>query len=134
MSTYNSDIRDGDYVAEIVSMTSTKTSRGIPVVEWRLRIIGGEYDGEEVTKKFYLSDDSEKRKSVMDFLTKEFKMLGLDVKDSDDFLAKKDQCTGMRINIEAVTNKDGWQSYYVHGVVDEKAEEKKSVDSTGLGW
>ncbi len=128
MSNCNSDLPDGQYVAEILDMTSSKNAKGVPVVEWKLKIVGGPRDQLEVSKVFYLTNDKAKA-----FLTKELGILGIDVQNGQQFIEKKSKCIGKRIRIQAVTSDEGWSSFYLKGVLDGDATGKEE-DDDDLGW
>ena len=128
MSSYSSDLPDGPYVAEILDMTTSKNAKGVPVVEWKLRILGGQHDQLEVPKLFHLTTDK-----VKAFLKKELAILGMDPKNGQEFIEQKAKCIGKRIQIQAVTNDEGWQSLYLKGIVDGTETGSKEVDDD-LGW
>jgi hypothetical protein len=123
MSNYDSDLDDGLHKAEIISMNSTKNAKGVPVVEWKLRILGGPHDQLELSKLFHLTTDK-----VKAFLKKELAMLGVDVSNGQQFLQQKTKCVGKRIYIQAVTNEEGWQSLYLKGIVNEEEDECEEKD------
>ena len=127
MSSYSSDLPDGPYVAEIINMASSKNAKGVPVVEWKLRIVDGQHDQLEVPKLFHLTTDK-----VKAFLKKELAILGMKVENSQGFKEQKAKCIGKRIQIQAVTNDEGWQSIYLKGVVNEN--ETSGQEDDDLGW
>ena len=128
MSSYSSDLPDGPYVAEIINMASSKNAKGVPVVEWKLRIVDGQHDQLEVPKLFHLTTDK-----VKAFLKKELAILGMKVENSQGFKEQKEKCIGKRIQIQAVTNDEGWQSIYLKGVVNDGETSGQEVDDD-LGW
>lgn len=106
------EMNDGEYTGEIVDIKTEETTDGYPKVTWLLKIIGREYDGAFVEKKFYL-----KNPKVTDFLKKEFKLAGHEINGSDDMEAKKADIIGTRIKFSAVNNDAGFLVFYVKGVV-----------------
>ena len=125
---YSSDLPDGLHVAEILEMTSSKNAKGVPVVEWKLKIVGGPHNQLEVSKLFHLTTDK-----VKAFLKKELAMLGMDAKNGQQFTEQKAKCIGKRIPIQAVTSDEGWQSLYLKGVVNEDVA-SGGGDDDDLGW
>ena len=136
MSVHCSDLPDGKYVAEIVEMKSTKSRKGLPMVEWRLRIVSGERAGEEILKKYYFSQDPEKAKKVKDFLLKECKLIGMHITSAAEFQAEKSKYIGTPIVIEAVTNEEDCQSFFVQGLDNAVTNRTKASVETDddLGW
>lgn len=136
MSVHCSDLPDGKYVAEILSLESTRNKKGVPMVEWRLRIAGGKHDGAVVPKKFYFSQDSaEKAKKVKDFLFKECKLIGMHIESAAEFQEVKSKFIGKRIIIEAVSNEEDWQNYFVKGLAGNDGVDEPEVENDDdLGW
>jgi hypothetical protein len=128
MSSYQSNLADGVYTTEIISMNTTKSVKGNPVVEWKLRIQGGQHDQVELSKQFHLTTEK-----VKAFLKKELAMLDVHVSNGQEFEEQKHKCIGKHIRIAAVTNEEGWQSLYLKEVVH-KAEENIQRDDDELGW
>jgi hypothetical protein len=128
MGNNQSGLPDGLYTTEIISMNTTKSAKGTPVVEWKLRIQGGQHDQVELSKQFHLTTDK-----VKAFLKKELAMLEVHVSNKQEFEVQKHKCIGKHIRIAAVTNEEGWQSLYLKEVVH-KAEVNIQRDDDELGW
>jgi len=126
MSQMLSEMRDGEYTGEIVDIIEETTAAGDPKVSWILKIVGGEYDGALVEKKYHLKNDKAK-----DFLKKELKLIGYEVADSTEFEAKKSQIIGTKIVFTAKNTDEGWLVLYVKGLV---GCETKNAAPKKKGW
>lgn len=124
----NATFPDGKYVVEILDMDSTRNPKGVPVVEWHLMVRKGAHSATKFVKKYHLTNEH-----VEDFLKRELALFGLNVANGKEFLEKKDQCVGMLFELEAVTNQDGWQSFYVKRVLKAGSEDNGD-DGSDLGW
>ena len=78
------ELPDGEYAAEIVDIIEEMTSQGYPKISWILKIIGGQYNGALIEKKYYLKNDKSKN-----FLKKELHLIGFEIANSDEFGAAK---------------------------------------------
>ena len=102
-------------MAELLSITSELDGKARKVITWTMRIIGGEHADLVIEKKFYLV-----KQEVVDFLKKEFKMLGIDPKSESDFATMKTQAYGKHLRINTIINKEGFACYYLKEVLEKK--------------
>jgi len=111
------EMNDGKYTGEIVDITTEETPDGYPKMIWLLRIIGGQYDGACVEKKFYL-----KNQQVIDFLKKELKLIGFEIEGGDELEARKSEIIGTIIDFTAQMNDQGFLVLYVKGAAKDAAK------------
>ena len=123
------EMNDGEYTGEIVDIKTEETTDGYAKVIWLLRVIGSEYDGAFVEKKFNL-----KNQKVIDFLKKEFKLAGHEINSSDDMEAKKADIIGTQIKFSAVNNDAGFLVFYVKGLVKESTWTPFKDDKKKKAW
>lgn len=121
------EIKDSDYIAQIVDIRNYTDSKSRPVVEWSLLILGGEHDQEIVSKRHYLTSN----KSV-EFLKKELAMVGISTNSREDFEAQREKANGMKIRIQATTNDHGFVVYYLKGIV--KSDDVVRPNTKNIGW
>lgn len=107
------NVPDGEYCVEIIAVEAKIDSKSRNVVEWLLRVVSGPHDQKIIRKPFYIVN-----KKSADFLKKELKMLEIEVKDSADFMEKKQLLVGKKMKITAKTNEHGFQVYYVKSGID----------------
>ncbi len=112
MSNKIQTVPDGEYTTEVVSLESYVDAKGRNVVEWKLRIIGGTYDQYVLSKKHYLMTQK-----AIDFLTREFDVLGFTIKTSADMEAQKHQIVGQYIKVTVKNNEHGFPVIYVKALV-----------------
>ena len=106
------ELNDGKYTGEIVDITTEETPDGYPKMTWLLKVIGGQYDGACVEKKYFL-----KNQRVIDFLKKELKLIGFEIEGSDELEARKSEIIGTRIEFTAQMNGQGFLVLYAKGAV-----------------
>jgi hypothetical protein len=115
MKTKMFQVAEGEYDCVIVEINSEMDGKARRVITWTLKILGGQYDGIVIEKKFYLVN-----KEVFEFLKKELKMLGIEPKTEADFASMKTQAYGKHARISAVMNDQGFMAYYLKEVLDKK--------------
>lgn len=125
MTTRMFQVPEGEYMAELISITSELDGKARKVITWTMRIIGGEHADVVIEKKFYLV-----KKEVFDFLKKELKMLGIEPKSESDFATMKTQAYGKHVRINAIINKEGFACYYLKEVMDKKEPQVAVGDQT----
>lgn len=117
-------IEAGMYTATIDKMELTEDAQGREVVTWHLTVVGGPHDGETLQKRFYT--DYEK---VREFLKKELRLLGLDIKNAKDYEARKAETYGKRVEIEVVINDEGYPVCYLKGLASSKPKTNRKNKS-----
>jgi len=127
MNGIESGVIDGEYIAEIVAINDGMDRKGRRLVEWRLRITTEKYGDVEVSKKHYLTSQK-----AVGFLKKELERIGIYAKDHTDLAQQSEKVKGLRIRVQSTTNEEGYQVYYVKGVV--KPGEPTPRSTEDLGW
>jgi hypothetical protein len=114
---------DGDYVGEILSVSTSKADEGYTMVDCPTRVIGGDFDGEVIPKRYHL-----KNEGVANLLKREFTQIGVPIADKKEFARKKDAAVGIVVAIKAQTKEDGWVSYYFKKAVKKAANDTKETE------
>lgn len=117
----------GVYTCIIEDMEIKTDKRNRQIAVWNLAVAGGEHDGESFKKKYYLVNSK-----VAEFLAREMKELGVEIKNSQDFKAKKADTYGMLVKIQVTFNDQGFPVFYLKGVVSEK--EPKPAKPAAFTW
>lgn len=101
------ELDDGEYTGEIVSITTEQMREGYPRKSFIVRIIGGRHDGCFVEKKYYL-----KNWKAISFMKKELMNIDCPIQDVDDLMDKKPLIIGTRLIFTAQVNEKGYLSLY----------------------
>ncbi len=117
---------DGDYVGEIISVSTEKAEEGYTIVDCRIQILGGDFDKVFILKRYHL-----KNIAVANLLKQEFARIGIPIADKNEFPQKKDQAVGVQVAIKAQTKEDSWVSYYFKKAV-KNAGENTTEDDEGV--
>lgn len=123
------DVPEGEYLADIIEMTSAIDGKNRKVVTWMLKLVEAPFEGNFLPKKYYLVNPK-----VADFLKRELRLIGIEVNDATEFETKKTEAYGKRIRFTAVTNDQGYRVYYVKEVVGKGDGPAPAAKSEDVGW
>lgn len=101
------ELEDGEYTGEIVSITTETMPGGYPKKGFIIKIIGGRYNGCFVEKKYYL-----KGWKPISFMKKELMNIDCPIQDIDELMDRKPLIIGTRIIFTAQVNEKGYLSLY----------------------
>lgn len=128
MST-NVTLSEGEYIVEVIATNVTTNDKEQIVVTLKLKIVEGPHAGLVIEKKYHFKNEPDNKAKA--FFFKELARMGIDVKNSHDFEAKKEQLFGKRIRIEAVENEEGFMTYYVKGLAK---DQEAAVQNAVIEW
>lgn len=129
MSAILQEVPEGEYLADIVEMTSAIDGKNRKVVTWTLKMSDGPFEGCILLKKFYVINPK-----VSEFLKRELRLVGVEANNNQEFEAKKTEAYGKRICFTAVTNDQGYRVYYVKEVVGKGDGAAPTTKSEDVGW
>ena len=100
----------GDYNCRSLDIEFTRDDKERKLVTWMLEVVGGPENGANIEKRYYLTTQN-----VVEFLKKEFAMLGLTIQRGKDIEEQKGAINGKLVRLTAQTNSNGYSSYYLKG-------------------
>lgn len=116
-------VPDGSYVGEITNVVIDQLPGGGEKIGFELELDG---DGSKLCANKMHKVNTKKSAN---FLKKELATIGLRVKDGKEFATIAPGLAGTRIMVDAVTNDQGFQSYYFKGLADQKKDISEEI-----GW
>ena len=129
MSAILQEVPEGEYLADIVEMTSAIDGKNRKVVTWTLKMADSPFEGCILLKKFYVINAK-----VSEFLKRELRLVGVEANNNQEFETKKEQAYGTRMRLTATTNDQGFRVYYVKEVVGKGDGPAPAVKSEDVGW
>ena len=111
MKTKVCEVPEGEYVCEIIDMQATIDGKDRQVVTWFMKVVGGQYNGHLIEKKYYVVSQK-----VATLLKADLLMVGVDAPTALDFEANKQLAYGRRVKIGAKMNEEGYMTFCLKGI------------------
>ena len=127
--TGGSQVKDGEYQAELVSMTIGESKKGRLQVAEKFKITSGKLKGKEITQYHGIDNDNN-----MSFFKGHCEVLGVevpeDIEDLPEALESFVEDNGEEFSIRVKTNDGGYQNITVLGAADEASSDDDSDDDS----